>query len=267
MNPGPDAFENYVQRQEDNANSSSYEDYFSDIENANIVLEHPESRVSERGNGLNDFYIRKNIMPTPEEKLRQQELKKTLPPEEYKKALNKLNKEKNKSRKKEQDQERYEENKERLNKERVERARIQREKKREQKREEQFAQNMIELSEALGQNNMNAGPVAFETNVPSQEYNANYSLPNNMNTGPVAFDYIPHYEEDPNSILYDEQFSDIEEPIVELGKRDRSKSPVSENKRTNVLNEKDFNLDDLKEFDGGRKTRKRRKTKKNKKRH
>jgi hypothetical protein len=262
MNPGPDAFENYVQRQEDNANSSSYEDYFSDIENANIVLEHPESRVSERGNGLNDFYIRKNIMPTPEEKLRQQELKKTLPPEEYKKALNKFNKEKNKSRKKEQDQKRHAENKERLNKERVERARIQREKEREQKREEQFAQNMIELSEALGQNNMNAGPM------PTQEHNANSSLPNNMNAGPDAFDYIPHYEEDPNSILYDEQFSDIEEDANSaLGKRDRSKSPVSENKRTNVLNEKDFNIDDLKEFDGGRKTRKRRKTKKNKKRH
>jgi len=262
MNTGPDAFENYVQRQEDNANSSSYEDYFSDIENANIVLEHPESRVSERGNGLNDFYIRKNIMPTPEEKLRQQELKKTLPPEEYKKALNKLNKEKNKSRKKPNN----------MNTGPM-------------PTQEHNANYSLP-------NNMNAGPVAFETNVPSQEYNANYSLPNNMNTGPMptqehnanyslpnnmnagpdAFDYIPHYEEDANSSLYNEQFSDIEEPIVELGKRDRSKSPVSENKRTNVLNEKDFNLDkinidDLKEFDGGRKTRKRRKTKKNKKRH
>jgi len=257
---------------------------------------------------------KQRTLPTPEEKelfkqFREKQLREQLPYTEYTKAVKKYYKQKHKSDRKEYDQDRYAENKERLNKERVERARKKREKERKQKREEereqkrekerekepeeQFAQNMIELSEALGQNNMNAGPVAFETNVPSQEYNANYSLPNNMNTGPVAFetnvpsqeyntnyilpnnmntgpvafDYIPHYEEDPNSILYDEQFSDIEEPIVELGKRDRSKSPVSENKRTNVLNEKDFNLDDLKEFDGGRKTRKRRKTKKNKKRH
>ena len=215
---------------------------------------------------------KKRIPPTQEEKelfkqFREKQLREKLPYKEYTKAVKKYYKQKHKLDRKEYDKKRYDENKETLNKERVERARIQRE----TERERQFAQNMIEFSEALGPNNMNAGPD------PSQEYNANSSLPNNMNPGPVAFDYIPYYEEDANSSFYDGHFSDIEEePIVESEKRYRSESPVSENKRANVLNEKDLdldkiNMDDLKAFDvdGGRKTRKRRnrKTKKNKKRH
>ena len=55
MNTGPDAFNTYVASHGDDANSSVYEDYFSDIENANIELEHPESHVSKRGNGLDEF--------------------------------------------------------------------------------------------------------------------------------------------------------------------------------------------------------------------
>jgi hypothetical protein len=237
MNTGPDAFENYVPRQEDDANSSLFEDYFSDIENAKIELEDVSTR-------------KQRTLPTPEEKLLQEELKKILSPEEYIKALKKLNKEKNKSRKKQQDKKRYEENKEILNKERVERGRRQR----------QFAKNIIALSEALGPNNMNAGPDAFETYVPSHgddanssfyednfsdieettdpnagyvpthEYDANYSLPNNMNAGPDAFNtYVASHGDDANSSFYDGLLSDIEEEPIE-------------------------------DLNGGRKTRKRRKT-------
>lgn len=137
---------------------------------------------------------KKRAKPTPEEKLRQEELKKTLSPEEYRKTIKRMWKDKNKLTIAANAAKFYEENKEILNKERVERGRRQR----------QFAQNMIEVSEALGPNNMNAGPDAFET-------------------------YVPSHGDDANSSFYDGLLSDIEEEPIE-------------------------------DLNGGRKTRKRRKT-------
>ena len=97
--------------------------------------------------------------------------------------------------------------------------------------------------------------------------------------------YVENYKEDPNSSFYDEHFSDVEteedrknwekvirqraarkkyrekmkalkamqEGPIKLEKRDRSESPVSED----AFDLEDINLEDL---DGGRKTRKRRKS-------
>jgi hypothetical protein len=84
-----------------------------------------------------------------------------------------------------------------------------------------FNKNFSDIEETT---NTNAGYV------PTQEHNANSSLPNNTNAGPDAFNtYVASHGDDANSSFYDGLFSDIEEEPIE-------------------------------DLNGGRKTRKRRKT-------
>jgi hypothetical protein len=234
------------------------------------------------------LFLKKALKPLTEKKTRGKmteerkqllkELKETLTSEEYKKKRKEIYNKENADKIKEQKLLYYYENSARINKERAERER----KKRQQ--------------ESLSENNMNPGPDAFDTYVPSQEDDANSSVYEeyfsdieeedansalgkrdhsespmsenkraNMNPGPDAFEtYVPSHEYNANSSVYEDYFSDIENANIEL------EHPESHAyKRGNGLDE--FDMDDLNalDVDGGKKPRKRRnrKTKKNKKKH
>lgn len=210
--------------------------------------------------------------------------KKTLPLEECNKLARQMWRDKNKDYIKQQSAKRHEENKEMLNKERTERAKNKKER-------EEDAEILKEILGPIPRNHAEQMEMLKKQQEEREEILKKLEeLRKNEKQIPDFDAYVENYKEDPNyeypnSSLYDEHFSDIEteedrknwekvirqraarkkyrekmkalkamqEGPIQLGKRDRSESPVSEDA---------FDLEDidLEHLDGGKKTRKRRKS-------
>jgi hypothetical protein len=210
--------------------------------------------------------------------------KKTRPLEECKKIAQEIWRKKNKDYIKQQSANRHAENKEMLNKQRIERAKNQKER-------EEDAEILKEILGPIPRNRAEQMEMLKKQQEEREEILKKLEeLRKNEKQIPDFDAYVENYKEDPNyeypnSSLYDEQFSDIEteedrknwekvirqraarkkyrekmkalkamqEGPIQLGKRDRSESPVSEDA---------FDLEDidLEHLDGGKKTRKRRKS-------
>jgi hypothetical protein len=215
--------------------------------------------------------------------------KNTRPLEECKKIAQEIWRKKNKGYVKQKSAKRHAENKEMLNKQRIERAKNQKER-------EEDAEILKEILGPIPRNHAEQMEMLKKREEREEIKKKLEELRKNEKQIPDFDAYVENYKEDPNyeypnSSFYDEQFSDIEteedrknwekvirqraarkkyrekmkalkemqEGPIQLGKRDRSESPVSED----AIDLEDFDLEDL---DGGRKTRKRRKNKKTLKR-
>ena len=209
--------------------------------------------------------------------------KKTRPLEECKKIAQEIWRKKNKDYIKQKSATRHAENKEMLNKQRIERAKNQKER-------EEDAEILKEILGTIPRNRAEQMEMLKKQEEREEILKKLEELRKNEKQIPDFDAYVENYKEDPNyeypnSSLYDEQFSDIEteedrknwekvirqraarkkyrekmkalkamqEGPMQLGKRDRSESPVSEDA---------FDLEDidLEHLDGGKKTRKRRKS-------